>query len=77
MLPPPDTSDHVTAVLVVPVTDAENCCVAPVLIVGFWGETVTATTLAAVTVTVAVPLFVLSAWLVALTVAVVAALGAV
>ena len=66
MLPP--VADHVTAVLLLPVTVAANCCVPPVSSDAETGETVTATTAGEVTVTVATADFVVSATLVALTV---------
>lgn len=50
----PAVPDHVTEVLVVPVTVAVNCCVAPVGIETEPGVTVTATETGATTVTVAV-----------------------
>ncbi len=56
---------HVTAVFVVPVTLAVNCCVPPVNIDAVLGVTEIDKTGAAVTVTVAVADFVLSAALVA------------
>jgi hypothetical protein len=73
--PTPDTLQF-TAVLVVPVTVAENCCCPPTAIVAAEGETETETAEADETVTVAVPDFVASAKEVALTVTV-AGLGAV
>jgi len=75
MVPP--VVDHVTPVLLLPVTVAANCCVAPVFRVAEPGLTETATAGAAVTVTLAVADFVESAALVALTVYVPAVLGAV
>lgn len=70
----PPVALHVTAVLVVPVTVAVNCCVRPVRSATDVGLTVTPT---AVTVTVADADFVGSAALVALTVYVPAVAGAV
>jgi hypothetical protein len=81
--PPPVTpsTDQVTAVFVVPVTAAWNCCVAPVTIEAVVGETVTVTTggggAVAVTVTVALPESDVFAALVAVTVCCPAVLGAV
>jgi len=77
----PPVADHVTAVLLLPVTVAENCCVPPV-----WSETevglmLTATTGGggggAETVTVADAALLVSAALVAVTVCEPALLGAV
>jgi hypothetical protein len=65
MVPP--VADHVTAVLVVPVTVAVNCCVAPPKTVALAGETLTVTT-GAVTVTVAEADLLVSATLLAATV---------
>lgn len=76
----PDTAFQVTAVFDVPVTMAVNCCVAPVCTEIELGETVTpigAGGAVVVTVTVAVPDFVVSATLVAVTVTVPAEAGAV
>lgn len=61
----PPVADHVTEVLVDPVTDAVNCFVPPVCTEALVGLIVTAT---AETVTVADADFVVSATLVALTV---------
>ena len=63
----PRVVDHVTAVLLVPVTVAVNCCVAPVWIATRLGLTVT-TMDGLVTLTVADADFVLSAAVVAFTV---------
>ena len=71
----PPVADQVTAVLVVPVTVAVNCCAPPVKIEADVGLIVTAT--GAVTVTVAVANLLVSATLVARTVNVPAVLGAV
>ena len=65
MLPP--VADQVTAVLVVPVTVAVNCCVPLVSIAADVGEMLTATTVA-LTVMVAEADLVLSATLVTFTV---------
>jgi len=70
----PPVADQVTAVLLLPVTVAVNCCVAPVISEAVVGEMVTAT---AVTVTVAEADLVVSATLVAVTVKVPAVPGAV
>jgi hypothetical protein len=73
----PLVADHVTDLLAtVPCTVAENCCVAPVRIVGAAGDTETDVTVGAATVTVAVADFVVSATLVAVTVTVPADAGA-
>ena len=64
----PPVADHVTAVLLLPVTLAENCCVPPVESDAEPGEMLTATTAAALTVTVAEADLVVSAALVAVTV---------
>ena len=65
----PPLADHVTALLVVPVTVAANCFVAPALTAAEAGLIETTTVCgAAVTVTLAVADFVESAALVALTV---------
>jgi hypothetical protein len=64
----PPLADQATEVLLLPVTVAANCCVPPVLIVAEVGLIDTATTGAAVTVTLAAADFVESAALVALTV---------
>jgi hypothetical protein len=64
----PPVADQVTAVLLVPVTVAVNCCVALVFTVAVPGLIDTATTGAAVTVTLAAADLVESAALVALTV---------
>ncbi len=64
----PPLADQVTPVLLVPVTVAANCCVAPVLTVAVLGLIETATVGAVVTVTLAVADFVESAALVAFTV---------
>ena len=64
----PPVADQVTAVFVLPVTVAMNCCVPPVCSDAEVGLMLTATTGdAAVTVTVADADFVVSATLVALT----------
>ncbi len=75
----PVLADQVTAVFVVPVTVAVNCCVPPDATVAEVGEIVTVTGAGAVIVAVALADFVGSATLVAVTVAVVLAvtLGAV
>ena len=65
MVTVPPVVDQVTAVLLVPVTLAVNCCVAPLISEAEPGEIETATTDAAVTVTVAEADLVVSAWLVA------------
>jgi hypothetical protein len=62
----PEVADQVTAVFVVPVTVAVNCCVPPVVSDAEVGEMETAT--AVLTVTVAEADLVLSAALVAVTV---------
>ena len=68
----PKLADQVTAVVVVPVTVTVNCCVPPEATVAEVGEMVTATDVdGGVMVTVALADFVVSAWLVALTVTVV------
>jgi hypothetical protein len=64
--PAPWTTDHVTAVLGVPVTVAVNCTLPPDITVAVDGLTVTEMT--GFTVTVAVPDRLGSAWLVARTV---------
>lgn len=64
----PPLADQVTAVLLLPVTAATNCWLAPVLTVAVPGLIDTETTGAAVTVTLAVADLVESAALVALTV---------
>jgi hypothetical protein len=64
----PPVALHVTAVLLEPVTVALNCCVPPVLSDADVGETPTAITTGAVTVTVADADLVVSAALVAVTV---------
>lgn len=64
----PPVADHVTAVFVVPVTLAENCCVWPVSKDAVPGLIEIETVGAVVTVTVAVADFVASAALVAVTV---------
>lgn len=71
----PVAADQVTAVLLVPVTVAENCCEPPVWSDGEVGDTETAT--GAATVTVAEADLVVSAALVAVTVYVPAVAGAV
>lgn len=63
----PAVAVHVTAVLLLPFTVAENCCVAPDARLTAVGATDTDTR-GAVTLTVAVPDFVVSATLVAVTV---------
>lgn len=63
----PPVAVQVTAVLLVPVTAAVNCCVALVCIEADAGDIETATTAGADTVTVADEDFVLSATLVAVT----------
>ena len=74
----PPVADQVTAVLLLPVTVAVNCCVAPVWSDAEVGLMLTATTGGGeVTVTLAEADFVLSATLVAVTVRVPAVLGAV
>ena len=70
-------ADHVTAVLLVPVTVAVNCCVPPVRSEADAGLMLTAITGGTVTVTVAAADLVLSATLVARTVNVPAVVGAV
>ena len=72
----PPVADHVTAVLLLPLMLAVNCCVPPVSIEAEIGETVTETT-GALTVTVADADLVVSATLVAFTVKDPAVLGAV
>lgn len=72
----PALADHVTAVLVVPVTVARNCCVASVIKPTVLGEIDTLIG-AATTVTVATAVFVVSAALVAVTVYVPGEAGAV
>jgi len=72
----PPVADHVTAVFVVPVTVAVNCCDAPVCRVPEVGL-IEITTGGAVTVTLAEAVFVVSATLVACTVYVPALVGAV
>ena len=73
----PPVADQVTAVLLVPVTVAANCCVPPVKSEAEVGVTLTETGGgAALTVTVAAADFVGSATLVARTVNVPAVLGA-
>ena len=67
----PFVAVHVTPVLVVPATVAVNCCVPPDGTVAEVGEIVTATVAGAVIVTVALADLVVSATLVAVTVAVV------
>jgi len=71
-MPPEDTvpaeADQFTAVLLLPVTLAVNCCVPLLNIEADTGEIVTATTGAALTVTFADADLVASATLVALTV---------
>ena len=62
----PPVADHVTAVFVVPVTVAENCCVPPVWTEAEVGDTEIAT--GAATVTAADADWVVSAALVAVTV---------
>ena len=62
----PRVADHVTAVLLVPLTVAENCCVPPVWSDADAGEIATAT--GALTTTVAEADLVVSAMLVAVTV---------
>jgi hypothetical protein len=62
----PPVAVHVTAVLLLPFTVAENCCVAPGPIFTAVGATDTDTT-GAVTVTVALPDFEVSTTLVAVT----------
>jgi hypothetical protein len=78
-VPPPLATDQVTAVLVVPITVAVNCCVPPVVTVVLAGEMLTliAGVLPAVMVTAAVAVSLGSATLVAITVAVPAEAGAV
>jgi len=73
----PPVADQVTAVLLLPVTVAVNCCVAPVISEAVVGEIETETTTGTVTVTVAAADLVGSATLVALTVKVPAVPGAV
>ena len=69
----PPAAVQVTAVLLLPVTVAVNCCVAPVISDAVVGEMETET---AVTVTIAAADLVVSATLVALTVKVPAVPGA-
>jgi len=64
----PPVADQVTAVLVVPLTVAVNCCVPPVLIVALVGATLMPTMTGALTVTLALAFLVVSAALVAVTV---------
>ena len=64
----PPVADQVTAVLLLPLTLAVNCCVPPVVSDADPGVMETATTGAALTVTVADADFVVSAALVAVTV---------
>ncbi len=73
----PPVVDHVTELLLNPVTVAVNCCVAPVNSDAELGLIETAPVAEAVTVTVAVADLVVSAMLVAFTVYVPAVLGAV
>jgi len=74
----PETAFQVTDLSVtVPATDAENCTVPPVRAEAVAGETLTALTTDAVTVTVAEADFVLSALLVAVMVSVPAVADAV
>ena len=75
---PPTTpfTCHVTAVLLVPPTEAVNCCVPEVGTLALTGDTATVTTVAAVTVTAAEADFVVSACEMAFTVTV-AGLGTV
>ena len=73
----PPVADQVTAVLLLPVTVAVNCWMAPVISEALVGEMETETTTGAVTVTVAAADLVGSATLVALTVKVPAVPGAV
>jgi len=74
----PPVADHVTAVLLLPVTVAVNCCVAPVWSDAEVGLMLTATTGGGeVTVTLAEADLVLSATLVARTLKVPAVAGAV
>jgi hypothetical protein len=68
MVPTFGLIDHVTAVFAFPVTVAVNCSVSEALRVDVDGETDTATDAGCVSVTVAVPVLVGSAWLVAVTV---------
>jgi hypothetical protein len=58
---------QVTAVFVLPVTDAENCCIAPVVTVLLFGETVIAIVAEATTLRVAALLTVLPILLVTTT----------
>jgi len=67
----PEVADHVTAVLLVPCTRALNCWLFPDVKVAEFGETVTATVAAGLTVTEERADFVASATLVAVMVAVV------
>ena len=67
----PAVADQVTVVLLVPCTVAANCCVLPEASVELVGETVTLTAVEAVTDTVVLAFLVVSAALVAVTVAVV------
>jgi len=64
----PPVADQVTAVLLLPLTLAVNCCVPPVVSDADPGEIETATTGAALTVTLADADLVVSAALVAVTV---------
>ncbi len=74
----PAVADQVTDLFeTVPATVAENCCVAPVRIAGAAGDTETEFTTGAATVMVAVADLVVSATLVAVTVAVPAVVAAV
>jgi hypothetical protein len=73
----PPVVDQVTAVLLVPVTVAANCCVPPLNSEADPGELDTATKGAAVTVTVAEADLLVSATLIAVTVYVPAVAGAV
>jgi hypothetical protein len=72
----PPLADQLTAVLVLPVTVAVNCCEAPVCSEAELGEMLTET-VGAATLTVAEAVFVLSAALVAVMVKVPGAFGAV
>ena len=73
----PAVADQVTAVLLLPLTLAENCWLFPVCSEAAVGEIVSDTTGAALTVTVAEADLVVSAALVAVTVYVPAVVGAV
>jgi len=74
----PPVADHVTAVLLLPVTVAVNCCVPPVCMEAEVGLMLTATTGGgAVTVIVAVADLLVSATLVAVTLRVPTVFGAV